>query len=114
MITPTQMRMARAALRLSMREAAKKLGVSHNAIARYEREDEAAMSVATVNRIGKWFISQRVYFGPKDLVCVGSDAFYQERWMSIACWQLMKEANLAPSSTDLIGAYKRSNSRSSQ
>ncbi len=107
-ITPTQMRMARAALNINMRDTAKAVKVSHNAIARYERGDETCMSVATVNRIAAWFIKQRVFFGPKDLVCVGSDSFYQERWMATACYQLMKEAKLAPGSTDLIAAYKRS------
>lgn len=50
---------------------------------------------------------QRVFLGPKDGVCIGSDAFAQERWFASACYQLLKEHGIAPGSAALIKAHDR-------
>lgn len=106
-ITPAQLRMARAALSMTMREAATWLDLSAMAISRFERGDESVISVATAKRIAEWFQTRRVYFGPKDGVCIDSDAFAQERWYAAGLFQLLKERDAVPSSTELIEAAKR-------
>lgn len=108
-ITPDQMRMARAALRLSTRAFGQALGLSAVAVSRYERGDESAISVATARRIAEWFEKQRVFFGPKDGVCIGEDVFSQDRWYTRGLFQLLKERDAIPSSTELIAACKRAN-----
>lgn len=107
LISPTQMRMARAALDLNVREFGKATGISGMAVSRYERGDERVISVATARRVTEWLTTQRIYLGPKDGVCLGSDAFAQERWFATACYQLLKEHGIAPGSAELIKAHDR-------
>lgn len=106
-MTPEQLRMGRAALRLSSRELGKEAGLSHTTIANFERGDEEAMSVATCKRLEEWFRSRRVFFGPKHGACLDQDVFASERWYSTALFKLLDEAGIHPSSTDLIAAGKR-------
>lgn len=106
-MTPEQLRMARAYLQLTTRQLGEKLQVSAMAISRFERGDETVLSVATANNMEKWFADQRIYFGPKDGVCIGSNVFASDRWYSTALFKLLDEAGIHPSSTDLIEAGKR-------
>ncbi len=99
--------MARAALRLSSRQVGEILGVSHGAICRYERSDEDVISLRTVMKAKEFFESKGIFFGPKDGVCVGQDAFTGDRWFTTACLQLLKEAGITPSSTELLAAHRR-------
>lgn len=105
-----QAHMARAALRLTTRALAREVGLSATAISRYERGDETALSVATAARLQNWFEQQRVFFGPKQGVCLGENVFYAERWFSLACYQLLQEASITPSSSELLAAYQRAES----
>jgi len=106
-MSPTQLRMARAALALSARALGKAVGVSAMAISRYEHGDTAVMSMATVIRLTAWFEAQRVYCGPKDGVCCRANVFASERWLGLACYQLLLEHGIQPSSADLLAAGDR-------
>ncbi len=108
MITPTQLRMARAALDLTTRALGAKVGVSAMAISRYENGDTRVMSVETMVHVEAYFHEHRVFFGPKDGVCVGQNVFASERWLGLACYQLLKDHGIQPSGTDLLEAYQRS------
>lgn len=101
------MRMARAAMKLTTREAGEALGLSAMAVSRYEKGDESVISVATAKRITEWFEGNRIFFGPKDGVCIGQDVFREARWWSSALFQLLRENNIKPSSADVIAAYRR-------
>ena len=109
MITPAQLRMARAALDLTTRQLGAVLGLSAQAISRYERGDRSVMSVDTAERVMAWFTAQHVFFGPADGVCLRQNVFAQERWWGLACYQLLKEHGILPSSSDLLTAYTRAN-----
>jgi transcriptional regulator with XRE-family HTH domain len=108
MLTPTQLRMARAALHLTTRDLGKRVQVSAMAVSRYENGDTGVMSVETVMRMERFFHEHRLYFGPKDGVCVGQNVFASERWLGLACYQLLKDKGIQPNSTDLLEAYHRS------
>ena len=108
MLTPIQLRMARAALALSTRALGEQLGVSAMALSRYENGDTAVMSVQTVQRLEVYFHEHRLFFGPKDGVCVGENVFASERWLGLACYQLLKDRGVQLSSRDLLEAYQRS------
>jgi len=109
MITPAQLRMARAALDLTTRQLGEAIGLSAMAVSRYERGDLSVMSVATAQRLAAWFTERRVFFGPADGVCLRQNAFAQERWLGLACYQLLRDHNILPSSSDLLTAYQRAN-----
>jgi transcriptional regulator with XRE-family HTH domain len=106
-LTPTQLRMARAALRLTTRALAASVGLSAMAISRYEQGDTGVLSMATALRLTQWFKERRLYFGPKDGVCLGADVFASERWLGLACYELLREHGIPPSSADLLRAYAR-------
>ncbi len=112
-MTPEQLRMGRAALKMTTRELAAAVGLSHTAIANFERGDESTMSVATAKRLESWFIDRRVFFGPKHGVCLDSDVFATERWYSTALFKLLDEAGINPSSSELIAAGRRDESSNS-
>jgi transcriptional regulator with XRE-family HTH domain len=99
--------MARAALHLSLRELAARLDLSAMALSRYENTDTSAISVQTMQRIAAFFTAQGVFFGPKDGVCIGVDVFHSERWLGLACYQLLVEAGVTPTSRALLEAYAR-------
>jgi len=107
LMSPEQLRMARAYLQLTTRQLGQKLQVSAMAISRFERGDENVLSVATANEIERRFADQQIYFGPKHGVCIGSNVFATDRWYSTALFKLLDEAGVHPSSTDLIEAGKR-------
>jgi transcriptional regulator with XRE-family HTH domain len=109
MITPAQLRMARAALDLTTRQMGEAVGLSAMAISRYEKGDLSVMSVATALRMRDWLLDQRVFFGPADGVCLGQNAFAQERWLGLACYQFLRDHGIVPSSSDLLTAYARAN-----
>jgi len=109
-MTPEQLRMGRAALKMTTREIGAAVGLSHTAIANFERGDESTMSVATAKRLEAWFIDRRVFFGPKHGVCLDSDVFAAERWYSTALFKLLDEAGIHPSSSELIAAGRRAES----
>ncbi len=106
-MSPKQLRMARAALDLTTRALGQAVGVSAVAITRYEHGDTAVMSVATATHVAAWFEAQRVYFGPKDGVCLSANVFASERWLGLACYQLLQEHGIHPSSADLLAASDR-------
>jgi transcriptional regulator with XRE-family HTH domain len=108
MITPTQLRMARAALDLTTRDFGEHTGVSAMAISRYENGDTGVMSVETVRRLEDYCRDHHIFFGPKDGVCVGENVFATERWLGLACYQLLQEHGIQPSSRELLDAYTRS------
>ena len=107
MITPRQLRMARAALDLSLRDLGAALDLSAMALSRYENGDLSVMSIQTVLEIGAFFGAHGVYFGPRDGVCVGQNVFASERWLGLACYQLLKDNGISPSSRELLDAYQR-------
>lgn len=107
MITPRQLRMARAALDLSLRDLAAALNLSAMALSRYENGDLGVMSVQTVLALGDFFTVRGVFFGPRDGVCVGHNVFHSERWLGLACYQMLKEAGISPTSRELLDAYAR-------
>jgi hypothetical protein len=77
------------------------------AISRYEHGDTTVMSMATVTRLTAWFEAQRVYCGPRDGVCCGVNVFRSERWLGLACYQLLQDHGIQPSSADLLAAGDR-------
>lgn len=107
MITPTQLRMARAALDLTTRALGEKVGVSAMAISRYEHGDLGVMGVDTIGHLEGFFREHRLFFGPKDGVCVGENVFASERWLGVACYQLLQEHGIQPSSRELLEAFQR-------
>lgn len=107
MITPIQFRMARAALALTTREMGHHLDISATAISKYERGLQHVLSVETMLRIEEWLRDSQIFFGPGHGVCVGQDVFAQERWFTTACFKLLQEAGITPSSSDLIAASQR-------
>ena len=107
MLTPTQLRMARAVLNLSLRALGASLGLSAMALSRYEQGDTTVLSVSTVARIQAYCQEWQVYFGPKDGVCVGTNVFLSERWLGLACYQLLQDHGIHPSSAELLEAEQR-------
>lgn len=108
MISPCQLRMARAALHVPLRTLAASLGLSAMALSRYEHGDCAVISVATVLDIEAFFVAEGIFFGPKNGVCVGTNVFQSERWLGLACYQMLKDAGISPNSRQLLDAYDRS------
>ena len=109
-MTPEQLRMGRAALKMTTREFAAEVGLSHTtAIANFERGDESVMSVATAKRLEAWFRGWRVFFGPQHGVCLDSDVFASERWYLTALFKMLDEAGIHPSSSDLIDSGEAAN-----
>ena len=106
-MTRTQCRMARAACKLSLRDIAMHIGVSPQAIGRWE-SGKATISHATVCRIRAWFEAQRIFFGPSDSVSCDQHPLMQERYMVTALMQLLREKGIHPSSRDIINAFERS------
>lgn len=106
-MTPTQLRMARSALHMTMRDMAEVLGCTAAAVCGYEKGDESKLGRVTLAEAEQYFTSHRVFFGPKDGVCVGADVFEQERWYASALFQLLKEGGGVPSSTELLAAGER-------
>ena len=78
--------------------------MSGNAISRYERGDESVMSLKTLCKAQEFFYKYKVYFGPKDGICIGDDVFSQYRWYSSAYYNLLKIHGIQPSSIDIINA----------
>ncbi len=113
-LTPTQLRMARAACALSVRTLGACVGVSGMAISRYERGDTQVLSVATAARLRHYFETQGLYFGPHEGVCCAVNVFQSDRWIGIACYQLLQEAGQTPSSQDLLAAYARAQGSTTQ
>ena len=107
MLTPCQLRMARAALHVSLRTLGASLGLSGMALSRYENGDCSAISVATALDIEAFFVAQGIFFGPKDGVCVGTNIFQSERWLGLACYQMLKDHGISPTSRQLLDAYDR-------
>lgn len=101
-MTPTQLRMARAALHMTMRDMSDVLGCTASAVGGYEKGDESKLGWATLAEAERYFTSNRVFFGPKDSVCVGADVFEQDRWYATALFQLLKEGGGVPISTELL------------
>ena len=106
-MSAAQLRMARAALQLTMRQFGAAVGLSAMAIARYERGDRSVMSVETAERLATWLEEQGVFFGPADGVCLKKNTFADERFFGNACWQLLHEHRIFPSSRELIEAHTR-------
>jgi transcriptional regulator with XRE-family HTH domain len=105
MMSPESMRMARAALQMSLRDLGSELGVSANALSRYERGDENVISAATVIRAQAFFNERQIYFGPANGVCIGQDVFAQSRWSRAAMSAILHQHGIYPSSSELIAAY---------
>ena len=95
---------------MTTREFAAEVGLSHTAIANFERGDESVMSVATAKKAGGVVSCRRVFFGPRHGVCLDSDVFASERWYSTALFKMLDEAGIHPSSSDLIAAGRRAES----
>jgi transcriptional regulator with XRE-family HTH domain len=102
-----QLRMARAALTLTTRQLGERVGLSAMAISRYEHGDTRVISVKTMQSLVTFFTTQRVFFGPKDGVCVGQDVFAGERWLGLACYRLLQDNGVHPTSRDLLEAFAR-------
>jgi transcriptional regulator with XRE-family HTH domain len=105
MISPESMRMARAALQMSLRDLGFEIGVSANALSRHERGDENVISAATVIRAQNFFNERKIYFGPANGVCIGQDVFAQSRLMRASLSIILHQHGIYPSSSELIAAY---------
>ena len=75
MITPKQFRMARAVLGLTRHGIGKELGISTMTVNRFESGDESVISLETSKLAEEWFRDRRVFFGPKNGVCIDQDVF---------------------------------------
>lgn len=76
------------------------------AVSRFERGDETVISLATAKRAEEWFQNRQVFFGPKNGVCFGENVFEQERRYLVAFYQLLRNAGIEPSSTEIIAAIR--------
>ena len=109
-MTPEQMRMARAALNWSLRDFGKMLDVSAAAISEWERGKEWKLSSETIDRAETIFNGQRVFFGPKNGVCMDQDVFKTDSFYAAGLFQLLVDAGHIPNSTELIAAGHRATS----
>ncbi len=107
MITAIQLRMARAAKNMSLRELGKELNLSAVAISRYEQGDSTVIAVDRITQIKRYFESAGIYFGPKNSIAIGENIFLHEKWLGLACYQLLVEHAIAPSSKELLEAVQR-------
>ena len=82
-----QCRMARAAMGFSLRQLAERVGISHTAIARVETDHDKA-TVRTTEVLEKYFIQQRIFFGPSNGVSVNSNAFSESRWLVLSALKI--------------------------
>lgn len=105
-LTPAQMRMARAALGMTLRQLGKAVKVDPNAISRYETGASKMISYRSMEKLALFFRSKRIYFGPNHGVCVGQDTFAAERWFSTALYRILAENGINPSTDELIKAGK--------
>lgn len=108
-MTPVQARMCRAAMAISLRDLAKVMGVSAQALGRYEHGDDS-IGALTAQRLEQYYREQRIYCGPGQSVSVDQDALAQERFLVIAYVQLLHEAGVHPTSGDLLSAFERATS----
>lgn len=91
---------------MTTRELGAELGISAMAVSRFERGDETIISLATAKRAEEWFQNRQVFFGPKNGVCFGENVFEQERKYLVAFYQILKNAGIEPSSTEIIAAMR--------
>ena len=105
-MTPTQCRMARAGLKLSTRDLAALVSLSHTIINRFENDDDR-LSMKSVKAIEAFFAKRRVFFGPADGVCFDQNVFDQERFVSGALFRLLAENGIKPDSRQLLDAGNR-------
>mgnify|MGYP000541811774 CR=1 FL=1 len=104
-LAPQQMRMARAALKLTLRDLAFHIGVSAQYLSRLE--NGAAEPDDTAYKIKKHYERAEIVFGPSHTVSVNRDVVSAERELSEALWQLCTEQGVWPSSHDLRMAHAR-------
>ena len=101
-----QARMCRAALRMSTHEVSKEIGISHSSVANYEKgSDKVGLRVE--RRLEGYYRARGAFFGPASSVSWDQDVFGQDRCLSSALFQLLKDHDIAPNSRDLIEAAKR-------
>ena len=79
-MTPEQLRMGRAALKMTTRESAAEVGLSHTAIANFERGDESVMSVGDCEKAGGVVSWPARVLRTAAWCLVDSDVFASERW----------------------------------
>jgi transcriptional regulator with XRE-family HTH domain len=106
-LSPRQLRMARAALDLSTRALGARVGLSAQTISRYERGHLGVLSLQTMERLVAFLTAQGVFFGPHDGVCLQEDAFADDCWFGLACYQILLDLGMHPSSRALLDAFKR-------
>ena len=103
-ISGTQSRMARAAIRMSMRSAAAAIGKSHQTVKLFEDGSEK-ISIEVQHALEDLYNRNYCYFGPKDGVSFRGNGF--ERQMLSGMWRLLNEAGVYPGSSEIIEAAKR-------
>ncbi len=106
-VSSVQFRMARAALKLSLRDVASRVGISHTMINRIESND-ARVSIDSLNKLVSFYGLEGARFGSHDSVSFYSKSEMDENiWIIGALFQLLRDNNLEPNSTALIDAAKR-------
>lgn len=103
-ISGTQSRMARAALRMSMREVASEIGKSHQTIKLFEAGSQK-ITIQVQHALEDLYRSRYVYFGPKDGVSYRGNGFERDMWLGL--WQLLADAGIRPSSREIREAAMR-------
>ena len=107
-----QARMCRAALKMSVRDIAAEIGISHTAVTHYELgSDKVGLRVE--RRLEGYYRARGAHFGPASSVAWDQDIFDQDRWLARSLLQLLKEQGVEPSSRDLINAGKRAETNGS-
>lgn len=107
MITPAQLRMARAAIDCSLGRLAIVVNIHEQQLYDYEHGNQDALSLGEVSRLRLYFTAHRIFFGPHHSISLNEDVYENERWLSIALIQLLKEWGRTPSSKELLNAYER-------
>ena len=106
-LSAAQMRMARAGLSLTTRELGDAVGLSAMSISRYERGELKVISIATMQALLAFFQKRGVFFGPKDSISLRENVFQADRWFMLACFRLLEDHGIHPTSTMLCDAYRR-------
>lgn len=104
-ISGTQSRMARAAIGMSMRDAAKAIGKSHQTIKLFEDGSEK-VTVEVQHALESLYRKHWCFFGPKDGVTYRGNGFERDMWLGL--WQLLADAGIRPGSREILDAARRS------
>lgn len=74
-------------MKMSLRDLAKHVGISHTAIARVETDHPKA-TIRTAEVLEQYFEAQRIFFGPSNGVSINGNAFSEGRWLTLAALKI--------------------------